>query len=188
MDGTMTKVPLGGEATGHNPTDRGKSGTKCSLNTEGNGMPVVTSVDGANRHDIKMANSTLEAWAIERSDPTAEKPQDMYLDKGYDFDKVRDILAAWRYIPHILASGEEAKQKKEIPGYRRRRWVVERIHSWLNRIRRLLIRWEKKIENYLVMFHFSCAWICFHATGFFGQALREHKIGGELSLALNGNL
>lgn len=65
MNGMMTKAPLGGEATGHNPTDRGRSGTKCSLNTEGNCMPVVIAVDGANRHDIKMANSTLEACAIE---------------------------------------------------------------------------------------------------------------------------
>lgn len=66
----------------------------------------------------------------------------MYLYKGYDFDRVRDILAAWRYIPHILARSEEAKQKKD------NSWLpdtalVERTHSWLNRIRRLLVRWEK---------------------------------------------
>jgi len=46
--------------------------------------------------------------------------------------------------------------------------VVERTHSWLNRFRRLLIRWEKKIENYLAMLHFACAWISFRATGLFG--------------------
>jgi len=40
MDGTMTKAPLGGEGTGRNPTDRGKSGTKRSLLTDGNGIPL----------------------------------------------------------------------------------------------------------------------------------------------------
>lgn len=53
------KAPLGGEATGPNPTDRGKSGTKRSLLTEGNGIPIGLSVDGANRHDKKMVKDTL---------------------------------------------------------------------------------------------------------------------------------
>jgi len=47
----MTKAPLGGEGTGRNPTDRGKSGTKRSLLTDGNGIPLSVTVDGANRHD-----------------------------------------------------------------------------------------------------------------------------------------
>ena len=53
MDGAMTKAPLGGERTGRNPTDRGKQGTKRSLLTEANGIPVGLAVEGANRHDKK---------------------------------------------------------------------------------------------------------------------------------------
>jgi len=48
---------------------------------------------------------------------------------------------------------------KRIPGYRARHWVVERTHSWMNRFRRLLIRWEKKVENYVVMLYFACTCI-----------------------------
>ena len=33
---------------------------------------------------------------------------------------------------------------KRIPRYGARHWIVERTHSWKNRFRRLLIRWEKK--------------------------------------------
>ena len=33
---------------------------------------------------------------------------------------------------------------------------VERVHSWINRFRRLLIRWEKKPENYEAMLKFAC--------------------------------
>ncbi|MFZ0894033.1 MAG: IS5/IS1182 family transposase, partial [Candidatus Nitrosopolaris sp.] len=49
------------------------------------------------------------------------------------------------------------------PKYRARRWVVERTHSWMNRFRRLLIRWEKRIENYIGMLHFACEWITYRS-------------------------
>jgi putative transposase len=60
MDGAMTKAPLGGERTGRNPTDRGKLGTKRSLLTEAAGVPVGLAVEGANRHDKKLVEATLE--------------------------------------------------------------------------------------------------------------------------------
>jgi len=168
MDGGITKSPLGGPATGPNPTDRGKKGTKRSLLTEGAGIPIGVAVDGANRHDMKLVEPTLETIVVDRPEPTAEEPQHMCMDKGYDYDEVRNILQEWGYTAHIRGRGEEKQEKKNIPGYRARRWVVERSHSWLNRFRRLLIRWEKKVENYLAMLHFACAWITFRAAGLFG--------------------
>src|SRR3954464_13099238 len=86
MDGAMTKAPLGGERTGKNPTDRGKRGAKRSLLTEANGVPVGLAVEGANRHDKKLAEATPESIPVERPEPTEEKPQGMCLDKGYDYD------------------------------------------------------------------------------------------------------
>jgi len=168
MDGAMTKAPLGGDATGPNPTDRAKSGTKRSLLTDGNGIPLGLSVDGANRHDKKMAEGTIESIVIDRPEPTSNNPQNMCLDKGYDYPDIRELVKDHGYTAHIKARGEEIEQKREIPGYRARRWVVERTHSWMNRFRRLLIRWEKKVENYLAMLHFACAWITFRAAGVFG--------------------
>ena len=115
-----------------------------------------------------MMVSTLDADVIDRPEPTEDNPQNMALDKGYDYPDIRDVLIAKGYLPHVRTRGEEAKQKEEIPKYRARRWVVERTHSWINRFRRLLIRWEKKVENYLAMLDFACAWIVFHAAGLFG--------------------
>lgn len=132
--------------------------------TEGHGVPVAVAVEGANRHDMKLAQPTLEAVAIERPEPTAEKPQNLSLDKGYDYPEIRELVEEWGYTAHIRTRGEEKAAKRDIPGYRARRWVVERTHSWLNRFRRLLIRWEKKVENYLAMLHFACAWITFRAA------------------------
>jgi putative transposase len=153
---------------GKNPTDRGKLGTKRSVLTDGRGIPLGVSVDGANRHDMKLVGATLATIMIKRPEPTTTWPQHLCLDKGYDYEAVREILEAWGYTAHIRRRGEEVQAKRDIPGYRARRWVVERTHSWMNRFRRLLIRWEKRVDNYLALLHFACAWITFRATELFG--------------------
>lgn len=66
-DGVMTKAPFGTAATGANPTDRGKRGTKRSLLTDGAGIPLALVVDGANRHDVKL-RSRHPRWS--RHQPT----------------------------------------------------------------------------------------------------------------------
>jgi transposase len=165
MDGAMTKAPLGGERTGRNPTDRGKLGTKRSLLTEANGIPVGLAVEGANRHDKKLAEATLESIPVERPEPTEEKPQGMCLDKGYDYDDTRELVREFGFTAHVRARGEEAKALKREAGFKARRWVVERTHSWMNRFRRILIRWEKKVENYFGMLHLVCAWITYRCCG-----------------------
>ena len=98
---------------------------------------------------------------IQRPKPTSDRPQNMCLDKGYDFLEVRELVAMWGYTARISSRGEERAAKRKVPGYRARRWVVERTHSWLNRFRRLLIRWEKDVGNYLAMLHFACAGLLF---------------------------
>jgi putative transposase len=157
-----------GKQVGKNPTDRGKLGTKRSVLTDGQGIPLGVAVDGANRHEMKPVDATLEALMVKRPEPTVMWPQHLCLDEGYDDDAVRETLEAWGYTAHIRHRGEERQAKGEIPGYRARRWVVERTHSWMNRFRRLLIRWEKKVDNYLAWLHFACAWITFRAAELFG--------------------
>jgi putative transposase len=168
MDGAMTKAPLGGERVGRNPTDRGKLGTKRSLLTEANGIPVGLAVEGANRHDKKLAEATLESIPVERPEPTADRPQGMCLDKGYDYDDTRELVREFGFTAHVRARGEEAKALKREAGFKARRWVVERTHSWMNRFRRVLIRWEKTVENYFGMLHFVCAWITYRSAGLLG--------------------
>jgi putative transposase len=168
MDGAMTKAPLGGEKNGPNPTDRAKSGVKRSLLTEGHGIPVGLVVDGANRHDMKLVRSTLESIVVPRPEPTDPEPQGMCLDQGYDYDEVRARLDEFGFTAHIRSRGEEARELALDASKRARCWVVERSHSWMNRFRRILIRWDKKPENYLAMLHFACALIALRAAGLFG--------------------
>src|SRR5215207_10158314 len=73
MDGAMTKAPVGGEKNRAQPTDRGKSGVKRSLLTEGHGVPVGLEVEGANRHDMKMVRATIESIVVERPEVSEEQ-------------------------------------------------------------------------------------------------------------------
>lgn len=66
---------------------------------------------------------------------------------------------------HLRTRSEEAQTVKEEAGHRARRWVVERTHSWMNRFRRLLVRWEKKADNYLRLLHLVCTHITYKWTG-----------------------
>lgn len=168
MDGAMTKAPFAQAATaeaegiGRNPTDRGKPGTKRSLLSEGHGLPLAVAIAGANRTDMKLVVATLDALVIDRPPPTDDQPQGVCLDKGYDYDQVRDQLDARGYTPHIRPVGEDRIfARSHDPTKLPRRWVVERLHSWLNRSRRLVIRWERLKLTYTAFVHLACALICF---------------------------
>jgi putative transposase len=173
VDGAITKAPLGGGATGKNPTDRGKSGTKRSLLVDGRGAPLGIVVRGANRHDSPLLGPTLDSAAVERPEPTEQDPQNLCVDKGYKGKPTEEVAKERNYIPHRPAEDKTkakgAKKKKATkakakpardPKKKARRWVVEVAHSWINRFRRLLVRWEKKTQNYLSMLYFACAVIC----------------------------
>jgi putative transposase len=127
--------------------------------TEGQGIPIAVVVAGANRHDMKLLADTLDAVVVVRPEPMEEAPQHLCLDKGYDYDACRQEAEGRGYIPHIRSRGEERQEKRERPGYRARRWVVEVCHSWLNRFRKLLVRFEKKLETHLALLQFACAYI-----------------------------
>jgi putative transposase len=159
-----------GEKTRPNPTDRAKPGTKRSILVDDKGVSLGVSVDGTNIHDMKMTKATLQSIAIYRPEPTIRLKQHMCMNKGHDFQEVYELLEEYGYTIHIRLRGEERRNNKEeegIPKYRARRWVVERTHSCMNRFRRLLIRWEKWIENYVGMLHLACAWITYRRGGLF---------------------
>ena len=131
-------------------------------------MPIGLAIDGANRHDSKLVAATVQSIPARRPKPTRTHPQGLCLDKGYDYDSVRDLVAQFGYTAHIKARGEEAQAIKREAGFKARRWVVERSHSWMNRFRRILTRWEKKADNYLALLHLVCAVITFRCAGSFG--------------------
>ena len=163
--GRWAKLRWAGKKTGRNPTDRGKRGVKRSLLVEGRGIPLAVVVAGANTNDHKLMRQALEALATARPQPTPETPQNVCLDKGYDYDEPRALAQEFAFTLHLRTRGEELRERVRHIGAKARRWVVERTHSWLNRFRRILIRWEKKPENYLAMLHFAFGIITWRNTG-----------------------
>jgi putative transposase len=127
--------------------------------TDGQGIPIAVVVAGANRHDMKLLATTLEAVVLERPEPTEEAPQHVCADKGYDDTECREEAARLGYIAQIRRRGEERQAKQTIPGYRARRWVVDVCHSWVNRFRKILVRFEKKLATHSALLQFACAYI-----------------------------
>ena len=134
---------------------------------------------------MKMTKARLQNIVICRpqisSSTTTKNTQQQHicLDKGYDYSKVYELLEEYGYTIHVCKRGggeynnsnkkkKKKKRRRMILKYRARRWIVERTHSCMNRFRRLLIRWEKKEDNYIAILHFACVWITYKRGGVFG--------------------
>ena len=151
LDGVITKAPLGGEATGPSPVDRAKSGTKRSVLSDGRGAPLAVVVAGANVPDKTLALETLDTTAVERPQKVGYRRHHLCLDAGYDYTDVVEGVLERDYILHgkkRRVPEPEVCPEKTHPA---RRWVVERTHAWHNKFRRLLVRWEKKVEHYYAL-------------------------------------
>jgi putative transposase len=148
--------------TGPNPTDRGKLGTKRHMLTDQNGIPLSVVITAANVHDMKSAISVLDSIVVKRPSPKINKEkQNLCLDKGYDFQEINDSVIKKGYLLHIQHRGEQTITKDGNHHSKRRRWVVERTNSWHNRFRKLLIRYEKKLENYFALVCLGCCIIIY---------------------------
>jgi len=152
-----------GKKIGKNPTDRAKSGTKRSVTTDRNGIPISCPVTGANTPDFMMLKETLTSFGL----PIPKTAHSMCLDKGYDYTVVYALLKRLKWTPHVRTRGEERIEKRERRGTPKR-WVVERTHSWMNRFRGMLVRWCKKAENYQAQVYLVCAYIIAAQCGLLG--------------------
>ena len=132
-------------------------GTKRSVLTDENGLPLSVILSGANTHDVKLLEETLDHIVVFRPEPDEDHPQNLCLDAGYTGSGEKVLERG--YIPHIRPRGEEKLEIERNPDFHARRWVVEVTHSFFNRFRKLLVRFEKKASNYLALVHFACALI-----------------------------
>ena len=126
---------------------------------EASGGPLGATIAGANVHDTKLLATTLESIVVDRPQLTAERPQHLCLDKGYDNPTGHETVAAFEYTPHIRRIGEEKLDPHGQKTHPARRWVVERTLAWLSKGRGLLVRYEKKAINFLGLLQLACALI-----------------------------
>ena len=104
----------------------------------------------------------LDGIIVERPDAV----QHLCADKGYAGEPAQQTIKNRLYIPHVKQRGEEIQEKKINPTYKARRYVVEVAHSWCNRFRKLLVRYEKLAERYEALLHMAAAIIAFRKAGF----------------------
>lgn len=97
---------------------------------------------------MKKLADLLDAIVIERPLPEAFE-QHLCLDRGYDYEHCRQQAQERDYIPHIPDTSQPVPPPDDPNRHPPRRWVVEVGHSWFNRFRRLLIRWDKNSQCYL---------------------------------------
>jgi putative transposase len=132
---------------------------KWSVVVEATGGPLGATIAGANVHDTKLLAATLEAIVVERPLPTAEKPQHLCLDKGYDNPTGHEAVATYHYTPHIRRIGAQTLDLNGQKSYPACRWVVERTLAWLSKCRGLLVRYEKEAVNFLGLLQLACTLI-----------------------------
>jgi transposase len=124
---------------------------EAGLAVESHGLPIsIVVVSGANAHDIKFPEETLQS--IVNAHPEGVK---LCLDAGYVGSQ--KIVEGVGHEVHIRPRKEEKSKKEKNPEFKARRWMVEVCHSWVNRFRKLLMRYEKKARNYQALVEFACA-------------------------------
>jgi len=124
--------------------------------TDGGGLPLAVDVASASPHETKLVDATLDESIID------ELPEFIIGDLAYDSDALDKRLWDERGIK--LIAGHRSNRKVPTQDGRelrraKRRWKVERLFSWLHNFRRLVIRYEHKLENFRGLLHIACAMI-----------------------------
>lgn len=130
-------------------------------------MPVGIVVAGANCPDLLLLAPTLDAIVVSRPEHTGDRHCHVCLDAGYDAPRCYIAAAERGFIPHIRSRKEEQRERREHPGYKPRRWVVEVGHSWLNRFRKILVSFEKLEATRVALLQCACAYIVLHRVRVF---------------------
>ena len=143
---------------GPNPTDRGKAGTKRHVVVDRTGTPLACLLSGANRNDHLVLEAALDAIPPIRRPRgrPRRRPDKLHADKAYDYPANRRACRRRHIMPRIARRGIESSQRLG-----RHRWVVERTLAWLNRFRRLTIRYERRADIHQAFLTLGCAIICF---------------------------
>jgi IS5 family transposase len=118
-------------------------------------------VSAANVNDISGLESVLESMVVRRAVPPQRRSKHLCADAGYRSELAEQTMRARGYIAHIVDRRRERDTKRRHPTKKARRWVVEVCHSWFNRFRKLLVRYEKLERSFLALNHLAAAIIAF---------------------------
>ena len=131
---------------------RGK-GTKLMALADASGLPLGVHATSASPHEVTLVEATLAASCAD------EEPERLIGDRAYDSDPLDEALAE-RGIEMIAPHRSNRKRPKTQDGRKlrryKRRWKIERLFAWLDNCRRLVVRYERRVENYLGLVGLGC--------------------------------
>jgi len=118
-------------------------------------------VTAANVNDGKRIDQVLSAIVVKRERTPMRRNKHLCADAGYRSAEALRIIDKHGYIAHVVDRRKEAAVKRRQPWKKARRWVVEVCHSWFNRFRKLLVRYEKLERSFVALNHLAAAIIAF---------------------------
>jgi len=147
----------GGEKRGFavGKTKRGK-GTKLMVIADASGLPLAVHATSASPHEVTLVEATLAQTV------TMGRPQRLIGDRAYDSDPLDQRLAAQgieMIAPHRTNRSRAPTQDQRALRRYQRRWKIERLFAWLNKYKRILVRWDRSLNHFLAFVHLACAMI-----------------------------
>ena len=122
---------------------------------DASGIPVAAHIESASPHEVKLVEATLDSGF------TQYAPNKIIGDKAYDSDGLDQRLFDDRNVEMIAPHRKGRKKPKTQDGRKlrryRRRWKVERLFAWLQNFRRLVVRYEYHVDNFLGMVQLGCS-------------------------------
>jgi transposase len=128
---------------------------------DGRGVPLSLVVTGANRHDVSQVQAVLDDMVVKRAHTPQRRSKHLCADAGYTGAPALLIIEEHGYIPHVKGRGQEASELRRDSTKKARRWVVEVAHSWFNRFRKPLVRYEKLARSFLALNHLAASIMAF---------------------------
>jgi transposase len=127
-----------------------------------NGVPLAVRLSAANAHDSTLFEPLLDGLPPilgprGRPGRPRRRPAKLHADKAYDIPRCRRALTRRRIKVRIARKGKDSSARLG-----RHRWVVERTLAWLNRYRRLTVRYERRDDIHQAFLSLGCALICWN--------------------------
>ncbi len=128
---------------------------------DGRGVPLSIIVTAANVNDGNCFDALPSAIAVKRPCPPQRRSKHLCADAGDRSAANFLLIDRHGYIAHVAGRHQQVQAKQRDPKKKARRWVVQVCHSWFNRFRKLLVRYEKLERSYLALTHLAAAIIAF---------------------------
>ena len=122
--------------------------------TDAFGLPIAAWATSASPHEVTLVDQTLDACFLN------SVPEKVVGDRACDSDKLDKRMAQERGVemiaPHKGNRRKPVTQDGRALRRYRKRWKVERFFAWLQNFRRLVVRYEYHLENFLAMIQLGC--------------------------------